>query len=173
MDSRLTRRIAQYVGIGAAVIVPALVVAQQATNPPTTNFAAGELLRASDIDQLRDALVEAIGRINALEAGQTGPLRKSNVYLAPEAIVPNAINDIVSATSSCTNGADLLVDCSCYGRSTAGTDATNSTSMDLRQVRSRNNASAGVNSACSCTGRNSGSNPDAVLIAQATCLRIQ
>src|SRR4051794_22702419 len=72
MKSKRTLNIARYLGVGAAMLVPALVVAQQQTSPPTSRFGEGDLLRASEVRQLRDALNEAILRINTLEAGSGG-----------------------------------------------------------------------------------------------------
>jgi hypothetical protein len=47
-------------------LVPALVIAQQL--PPNNTFGPNQLLRANDLEQMRDALENALGRINALES---------------------------------------------------------------------------------------------------------
>jgi hypothetical protein len=142
-----------------AILLPALVVAQQRAQVPVAGvFAARNLLRASDIVGLRNALADAIARIDELERTSSAPLSKANVYESDPVSVLNPPGAVDSVSAGCRSSTDIILDCSCFGRSNAAL-AGNNTSMDLRQVRSTGNT-AGTNGSCVCQGQNSGTNAE-------------
>jgi hypothetical protein len=155
----------QYVGIGASILIPALVIAQQQRNPPADNtFAPQTLLRAGDVEQMRDALADALVRINQLEANAGAPVSKAAIYPVSADSGPIAQNAAGTAQVSCTGDADILVSCSCVGRE----GASNSLQFDLRSVDGNNRLDG--ESFCRCQGVNVGTNVARNLIATAFCL---
>jgi hypothetical protein len=159
------QRSLKYAGVLAAVLIPALVIAQQQTNPPGPGtFVAGRLLLASDIEQMRVALAEALARINQLEANAGAPLSKAAIYPVSADSGPIAQNAAGTAQVSCTGDADILVSCSCVGRE----GASNSLQFDLRSVDGNNRLDG--ESFCRCQGVNVGTNVARNLIATAFCL---
>ena len=157
---------ARYTGIAMAVLVPALVVAQQVTNPPADNtiFRENTVLRARDVEQMRDALAEAIGRINQLEARAAS---KRNVYENSGRSAETAQFGVARADSACNLATDILLDCSCQGLQ--GT--VNSLQFDLRHVESFHNG-GNFASSCMCQAQNVGDTTSRTLVAKATCLTV-
>jgi hypothetical protein len=164
------QRAFKYAAVGAAVLIPTLVIAQQQTPPPGPNvFAANQVLRAGDVEQMRLALVNVIARLNTLESAGSS-IRKSEIRQVPS-VVAAPLNDIGTATARCLD-TELLLDCSCRGIAAANLDpfsGTNNTSLNLRQVRIQDPAAT---STCICQAANAGTNANAALVAIATCLPI-
>ncbi len=157
----------QYLGIAASVLIPALVIAQQQRNPPADNtFAPQTLLRAGDVEQMRDALADALVRINQLEANAGNPLSKATLYTVSVDSGAIAQNAAGTAQVSCAADSDILVSCSCVGRE----GAANSLQFDLRSVDANNRLDG--ESFCRCQGVNVGSNVARNLIATASCLPV-
>ncbi len=162
MNTRRTLTWARYASIAGAVLIPALVLAQQQRNPPGDGtFVPNSVLRADQVEGLRDALADAIARINQLEARA---VNKSKVY---ERAVPSAATaqfGVARADSSCDTATDILLDCGCQGLQ--GT--ANSLQFDLRRVESLHNGN--VASSCVCQAQNVGDTTSRVLVTKATCL---
>lgn len=166
MDQKALKRAAWYLGVAASIAVPALVIAQQQRNPPADGtFAAQTLLRAGDVEQLRDALADAIARINALEANAGVVLDKANMYEVSGDSGPISQNANALGEARCQDENDILTGCSCEGRF----NETNQLSFELRRVAASNRAN-GV-SFCSCQGVNVGSEGRS-LRATAQCLTV-
>jgi hypothetical protein len=163
-------KLARYAGLAAAICVPALVVAQQQTNPPTAPFADNDLLRASEVRQLRNALVEAIGRINTLEANTAGvAIAKGDVYSVAAESAPVAQNGTGTIEALCEDGNDVMLSCGCGGlNATAG---TNDTQFDLRNIDLGQRV-VGQAAGCLCQADNVGNNVARVLEATGLCLRV-
>jgi hypothetical protein len=157
-----------YAAIGTAVLIPTFVIAQQQTQPPGANvFVANQVLRASDVEQMRLALVNAIARLNALESAGSS-IRKSEIRQVP-AVAASPLNDIGTATARCSE-TELLLDCSCRGISAIDLDpfsGNNNTTLNLRRVQVQNPTTI---PACTCQSQNAGSNANSALVAIATCL---
>lgn len=69
-------RWARKIGILAALAVPAFVVAQQRTPLPADGtFSPNQVLRADQLEGLRDTLADAVQRINQLENASIGRCR--------------------------------------------------------------------------------------------------
>jgi hypothetical protein len=157
--------IARYLGVAAAVCVPALVLAQALPLP--ANLEPGDVLRAQDVLQIRNALDNALGRIALLEAraiNKSGLRPETAVVAAP----PNATPAVVA---SC-DADELMFNCGCRGLSSINGDpltGTNNTSMDLRMVLVRD---ANATPSCTCQAQNVGTNADAALAAVAWCLPV-
>lgn len=170
MKLKPTQRAAQYAGIAAIIAIPAIVIAQQdlpQRNPPSDNtFAAQTLLRAGDVEQLRDALADAIARINALQANAGVAVVKENLYEVVDESDPVPQNGNGLANVSCADQDDILLGCSCEGRE-AG---VNSLQFDLRRFTHSNRR--GNASFCACQGANVGSNVARTLVATAQCLTV-
>lgn len=154
---------ARYVGLGAAILVPALVVAQSL--PPAQNLRAGQLMRAEDILQMRDALQSALDRINQLENAAQSQLSKDQVEVR-EGVAAVAPGAVATATARCDDAADIAVDCNCGGDNGPGTNG--STQLDQRIIQTQN--PAGGVSQCDCVAQNVGTNANARVIARVTCL---
>lgn len=169
MKNNSARTWAQYLGIAASIAVPAIVIAQQQQrNPPADGtFAPQTLLRAADVEQLRDALADAIARINELQANAGVTLTKENLYERVNESAPAAPNAVALANSACDDNNDILVGCSCEGR----LDGTNNLAFDLRRM-SMNNRSDN-SSVCTCQGLNTAlDNGARTLRAVAQCLTV-
>jgi hypothetical protein len=157
------QRALKYAGVFAAVLLPALVIAQQQTNPPGPGtFVAGRLLLASDIEQMRVALTGALARINQLEAN--AGITKGDIYPVSADSGPIAQNGVATAQAFCADDTDILVSCSCVGREAGA----NSLQFDLRSIDADNRLDG--ESLCRCQGVNVGSNVARNLIATAYCL---
>lgn len=158
-------RWARYLGIGAAVLVPAWVVAQTVGDLPlTTNLEPNDVLRSQDLQAMRNALATLIGRVAALEGRpqvSTGLLY--NARVTQLAIAPGGLD---SVSGTCDDATDVMVNCGCRGLSDVG---TNSTFFQLRQ--SRIDVPVGSTARCVCQGFNSGGT-SSNLVATATCLRL-
>jgi hypothetical protein len=166
MNQKPAKTWAMYLGVAASISVPAVVIAQQQQrNPPADGtFGAQTLLRAADVEQLRDALADAITRINDLQANVT--FTKGNIYApTPGTSGPIAINGVGTATTSCEDN-DILVGCSCEGRF----NGTNQLAFDLRRVSSSNRLDG--TSFCTCQGVNVGTNDGRELVSIAQCLEV-
>jgi signal recognition particle GTPase len=162
------QRAFKYAAIGAAVLIPTLVIAQQQAQPPGANvFVANQVLRAGDVEQMRLALVSAIARLNALESNAGGALTKENmsVYDVEGDSGPIAVNVDALAQARCRDTSDVLIDCSCEGR----LNTTNQLSFQLRRVRTTNPVD-GV-STCTCQAVNVG-NEGRSLFAIAQCVTV-
>jgi hypothetical protein len=168
MNQKLAKKWATYIGIAASFAVPTVVIAaQQQRNPPADGtFAAQTLLRAADVEQLRDALADAVTRVNELQANAGVALNKANLYPIEGSSGPIPQNVIGLAQASCEDDNDILLGCSCEGRE-AG---VNSLQFDLRRVTASNRLDG--ESFCVCQGANVGSNATRVLLAIAQCLEI-
>jgi hypothetical protein len=156
--------IARYVGVATAVCVPALVVAQL---PPASNLEAGDVLRAQDILQIRNALDDALRRIALLEQRA---INKAGLRPEP-AVVAAPPNATPAAVAECDDD-EIMLNCGCRGLTNITADplnGTNNTSMDLRMVLVRNAADA---ASCTCQAQNVGTNADAALAAIAWCLPV-
>jgi hypothetical protein len=165
MNQKLAKTWMTYLGIAAGIAVPAVVIAQQQQrNPPVDGtFAAQTLLRAADVEQLRDALADAVARINELQASA---LTKGNIYSpTPASSGPIAINGTGTANTSCSDN-DILVGCSCEGRF----NGTNQLAFDLRRISASNRLDGA--SFCTCQGVNVGDNDGRELVAIAQCLEV-
>jgi hypothetical protein len=154
---------ARYVGLGAAILVPALVVAQSL--PLAENLRAGQVMRAEDILQMRDALQNALGRVAQLEATAQAPLSKDRVEVR-EAAIAVAPGAIATASARCDDAADIAIDCNCGGDNGEGTNG--STQLDQRIIQTQN--PAGGVSQCDCVAQNVGTNANARVFARVTCL---
>jgi hypothetical protein len=167
MNHKLAKTWAIYLGIASSIAVPALVIAQQQQrNPPADGtFAAQTLLRAADVEQLRDSLDDAIRRINDLQANVV--FTKENLYPIEDSSEAVAQNGSALAQASCADNNDLLVGCSCEGRESGG---ANSLQFDLRRVTASNRTDG--ESFCVCQGVNVGTNVSRVLFAVGQCLRV-
>ena len=162
MKTSSSRNLARYAGIGLALCIPALVLAQ--TLPDPDNLQAGDILRAQDLLQMRDALQSALSSITRLE-GQAGvPFTKAEVYERVDTSEPIPQNLDGTASAACDNTNDILIGCSCQGRQ--GT--ANSLQLDLRQV-TMNNA-RGNTSSCTCQAVNVGTNVSRTVVATAQCV---
>jgi hypothetical protein len=158
----------QYLGIGASILIPALVIAQQQRNPPADNtFAPQTLLRAGDVEQMRDALADALVRINQLEAN--AGITKDDLYLVTGNSEPTLQNGTALGVAECADADDIMITCGCQGTIT-GEGTSNQAQFDLRTVNHSN--TVGDQSFCSCQGDNVGSNVARVLVARATCLAV-
>ena len=107
MNTSKMLKIARAAGIGAAILVPAWVVAQ--TLP---NFAPGNLLRAQDLQDLRSNLD---GRIRALEGRPANP-SAPNLVVSVGAPANALASSPVSASAACSTG--VAVSCSCESTGT-------------------------------------------------------
>jgi hypothetical protein len=162
-----TVKIARYLGLGAAILVPALVVAQQQVNPPTVPFADNDILRASEVRQLRNALVEAIARINSLEQNAGPALTKANVYSIEGRSEPIPANSAEAlAQVRCVGESDILLTCGCQGL----LEGINSPQFELRRVDAIQNPNDA--SECVCQAENVGTNVARVLVARGSCLTV-
>jgi hypothetical protein len=123
-------------------------------------------LRAADVEQLRDALADAVTRINELQANAGVALNKANLYTVEASSGPIPQNGAALGQADCEDDNDILVGCSCEGRE-AG---VNSIQFDLRRVTASNRLDG--ESFCVCQGVNVGSNATRVLVAIAQCLEI-
>jgi len=103
MNTSKMLKIARAAGIGAAVLVPAWVVAQ--TLP---NFEPGNLLRAQDLQNLD-------GRIRALEGRPANP-SAPNLVVSVGAPANALASSPVSASAACSTG--VAVSCSCESTGT-------------------------------------------------------
>jgi hypothetical protein len=161
MKTALSLSIARYVGIGAAICVPAIVVAQA-----LPNFGANQVLRANQLQTLTTVLDDMRSRVLRLEASSGVALTKSNIY--PQSNNSGSIpqNGTGLAQASCEDENDILVGCSCEGQQ----DGVNSLQFDLRRVTASNRLDG--ESTCVCQGVNVGTNAARVLIATAQCLEI-
>lgn len=168
MNQKRAQRWATYIGIAASVAVPAVVIAQQdqaQRNPPADGtFAAQTLLRAGDVEQLRDALADAIARINDLQSNAA--LTVSALYNPPVVTTLAVPGAIVVAQATCSNDSDVMINCGCRG---LGVTGSNSTVFQLRQQRI--DLPATGRATCVCQGANSGSN-DSNLASAPTCIRV-
>lgn len=68
MDEKTIRRVVRYTGVGAALLVPALVVGQDIQLLQNLSLGDGAVLRGQDVRAMREALVAAVARINDLES---------------------------------------------------------------------------------------------------------
>lgn len=163
MKKGRTPNIARYLGVAAAVCVPALVLAQAL--PPVNNLEPGDVLRAQDVLQIRNALDNALSRIALLEQraiNKSGLRPESAVVAAP----PNATP---AAVAECDDD-EIMLNCGCRGLVNTTADplnGTNNTSLDLRMVLVRN---ATGTPSCTCQAQNVGTNAEAALAAVAWCL---
>lgn len=148
--------IARVVGVGLAICVPALVVAQLPT------FNANQVLRADQLNSLVAALNETRARVDLLQANAGVALTKDNLYEREGNSGPIATNGIARADASCDQE-DVLVNCSCEGR----LDGINQLSFEIRRIRA-SNPSNGISS-CTCQAANIGSDGRS-LFAIAICL---
>ena len=103
MNTSKMLKIARAAGIGAAILVPAWVVAQ--TLP---NFEPGNLLRAQDLQNLD-------GRIRALEGRPANP-SAPNLVVSVGAPANALASSPVSASAACSTG--VAVSCSCESTGT-------------------------------------------------------
>jgi hypothetical protein len=151
----------RYLGIAAAVFVPAMVIAQQL--PPDNTFTPNALLRAESLEQMRDALAVALDRINALEQQR---LTRENLYeVRGEA--PLSVAGGSSTAQAVCNDNDVLLNCSCHGE--LPPNGTNSTVQTLTRIVTRNTRD-GSSSDCVCQAEIAASGR--VLVADATCLLV-
>lgn len=157
----------RYAAVGAAVLIPTLVIAQQQQrNPPNDGtFAANALLRASDVEQLRDALADAIARLNTLQA-DSGGITKEDTYPITESSAPVAQNDVGLAQAFCDDANDILIACGCRGFE----NGFNSQQFNVKRITTTN--VIGNISSCVCQAANVGSNVARVLEASGTCIRV-
>ena len=166
MNEKQARRWARNVAILGGVLVPALVIAQQQRNPPADNtFAANSLLRAADVEQLRDALADALIRINTLESN--AGITKDDVYAISGTSPLTAQGGVATISASCRDTNDVLLACGCAG-SQAG---SNSLQFDLRRVEP-SEGSATVAASCVCQAVNVGDASERVLEAIGQCLNV-
>jgi len=133
--------IARYVGIAAAALVPALVVAQQ------TQFNAGSVLTATSLRNLET-------RIGQLEAQALSKQRLLEATLDQALVQPG---EVALVTASCDPG-EIVLGCLCTG-------SAGSQNLDLRIAGSNNQA---ANSNCQCRAQNVGTVAE-TLIASASC----
>jgi hypothetical protein len=153
---------ARRLGIGLAICVPALVVAQ--TLP---NFGRNQVLQADQLNSLVSALNETRSRVDTLQANAGVAFTKENLYPIEDPSDPVAQNGVGLAQASCADDDDLLVGCGCEGRESGG---TNSLQFDLRRVTSSNRQDG--ESTCICQGVNVGTNVSRILVAVGPCLRV-
>jgi hypothetical protein len=154
--------LARYVGLGLAVCVPALVVAQV----PLPTFGANQVLRAEQLQTLRNELEGTRARVLELEANSGVALSKGNIYTQSNNSGPIPQNGTALAQANCEDENDILVGCSCEGQQ----DGVNSLQFDLRRVTASNRLDG--ESTCVCQGVNVGTNAARVLVATAQCLDI-
>jgi hypothetical protein len=159
----------KYAAIGAAVLIPTLVIAQQRqTQPPgPAVFAPGLVLKAGDILQMRDALADVITRVNTLQANSGGILVKGNMSMYPVEgdSGPIATGGNALAQAFCLDNNDVMVNCGCEGR----LNGANQLSFELRRISSTNPVSE--RSGCTCQGANVGSE-GRFLFAVAQCVAV-
>jgi hypothetical protein len=171
MQQNTIRRIAQYVGVGAAVIVPALVVGQDTDRLEGINVSPGALLRAQDVQLLRDSLLIAADRISNLESrlnNNDGPtISKANIRPAITSTATVLPGAIATTTASCDAVGDIAIGCSCGGDTGAGTSG--SPQIDQRIFVISN--PSGSASSCTCQGQNVGTSQSQRIVAIVTCLR--
>lgn len=171
MDEKTIRRVVRYVGVGGALLVPALVAGQDIQLLQNLNLGDGAVLRGQDIRAMREALVAAVARINDLESRldstQGAGISKANLQ-------PPIVNAVLApagtrrtATARCELPGDIAIDCNCSGDTGEGTSG--SPLMDQRIIQTIN--PAGGLSQCDCVGENVGTNDNQRLIAVVTCLR--
>lgn len=120
MKKLVNLRLMRCLGIAAAICVPAAVVAQLQQRPPPADgtFAPNQVLRASQIEGLRDALADAIARIDQLQnrpAQAASPAALASYTTAPVTalIEPGGIVD--RHTSGACNAGDIAMSCNCDG----------------------------------------------------------
>jgi hypothetical protein len=165
MNHQQLKTWARNAAIAGGVLVPALVIAQQQINPPADGtFAANSVLRAADVEQLRDALASAVTRINALEANA---ISKGNTYSIQVRSGVIAPDDVGSATARCRDESDLLIECGCEGLNVT----SNSLQVQLRRHESEQGSSANAAS-CGCSAVNVSEIATIEIAAAATCLAI-
>jgi hypothetical protein len=165
MKTAIPLTVARYAGIGLAICVPAILVAQA----PLPGFGDNQVLRGADLRLLRDAVATARDNITRL---QTTAIQKALIHqvTAVVAAPPNATPSVVA---SCDD-TEIMLHCGCRGLASA-TDpdhlnGANSTGMDLRMVLLRNPTTTPD---CICQAQNSGTNASAGLVAIATCVPVQ
>jgi hypothetical protein len=163
MKTSLPLTMARRLGIGLAICVPALVVAQ--TTLP--NFGRNQVLQADQLNTLVSALNETRSRVDTLQANAGVAFRKENLYPIEDSSEAVAQNGSALAQASCADNNDLLVGCSCEGRESGG---ANSLQFDLRRVTASNRTDG--ESFCVCQGVNVGTNVSRVLFAVGQCLRV-
>jgi len=135
--------IASYLGIAAAVLVPALVVAQQ------QRFAAGNVLTASSLNSLVDRIAALEAQLQTQQQG--GGVSKGQLYFTPP--VANTLDpgEVGNVRATCNeSAADIMLSCSCGGQ-TPGSNSGNS-NLDTRSSVVQN--PAGAPSTCECSGEN-------------------
>src|SRR5690349_13359895 len=148
MKTSLPLVMARRLGIGLAICVPALVVAQ--TLP---NFGRNQVLQADQLNSLVSALNETRSRVDRLQANAGVAFTKENLYPIEDSSEAVAQNGVGTAQASCTDDNDILVACGCEGREMGG---TNSLQFDLRRVTPSNRTDG--DSFCICQGVNVGTN---------------
>lgn|SRR5690606_3950369 len=161
MKKSLLLSLSRYLGIAAAGLVPALVVAQSL--PPVNNIQPGRPVQASDILLMR----------TAIEQLQGAAILKSRIYQVG-AVAPAPAPAIADALARCNNPNDIMLHCGCRGISNAAdpnplAPASNNTGLDLRQVQL---SAPAATPACRCQAQNQGSNAEAGLVAIATCVPV-
>lgn len=150
----------RYLGVAAAILVPALVVAQSL--PSAQSFQAGQVLRANDVLLLRDALENALARIAQLEA--TAVVKSSIYNVVGTSTATLSTGQRANATAACDAG-DVAIACSCGGAA-GGVGAVD---MDTRSFLLRNPPAAA--STCDCNGEWLGAGT-AQVSTQVTCLDV-
>jgi hypothetical protein len=146
MKTALPLTMARYIGIGVAICLPTLVVAQTL---PT--FGANQVLRAEQLQILSDAIAEARRAIDELQGSGVLIKNNTNIYEQEADSGPIPTNSNALAQASCRDPNDVLLNCSCEGRF----NGVNQLSFELRRVRSSNPANSA--SVCTCQGTNVGS----------------
>jgi hypothetical protein len=162
----------RYVAFGAAVLIPTLVIAQQQRTPPGGNvFVAGRVLTATDVEQMRLALVDVIARVNTLQSN-SGSITKADArtanstYPIVASSAPVAQNDVGLAQVSCLGVNDILLACGCRGTE----NGSNSQQLNMKRQTATN--PVGSPSTCTCQSANVGSNVARVVEASGTCLTV-
>ncbi len=155
-----SRSIIRYIGTAIAVLVPALVVAQ------TPVFSSGNVIRARDLQTLREQLDTARADIAALQSRVAASSLSKDRVEVREGVAPVAPGAIATASVDCDEPADIAVDCNCGGDNGPGTNG--STQLDQRIIQTQN--PAGSTSQCDCVAQNVGTNVNARVIARVTCI---
>jgi hypothetical protein len=112
-------RFVRWLGVAAALCVPAAVVAQLQQRPPPAEgtFAPNQVLRASQIDGLRDALADAIARIDQLQNRPAqSPAAVPRAYTTLPTTAPIEPGGVVDRhiSGACSEG-DIAMSCNCDG----------------------------------------------------------
>lgn len=108
----------RWLGMAVAVCVPGVVVAQfQQRQPPADgSFAPNQVLRASQVEALRDALADAISRIDALQNRPAQATVVPRLYTTLPTTAPIEPGGVVDRhiSGACSEG-DVALSCNCDG----------------------------------------------------------